>query len=81
MSHSPSTVEKQIFQRNLSRDASNTDAYFLKLGKRFKSCCRCLSNLFVYCDSQLAKIRINELNDFLKRIFYFDYKSMVNNFL
>jgi len=70
-------IENQLFKNNLARDSASTDSYFSKLGKRFKSCCRCLSNLFIHCDDQLAKIRINDLNEFLKKIFHFDYKSMV----
>ena len=78
MSNQRTKLDNQIFKKTLIRDSANMDSYFSKLSKRFKSCCRCLSDLFINCDDQLAKIRINELNEFLKKIFHFDYKSMVN---
>ena len=71
------TVDNQMFNKTLIRDAATMDSYFLKLAKRFKSCCRCLANLFSQCDEQLAKIRVTDLNEFLKRIFLFDYKALV----
>ena len=69
----------KLFNKALSKDTSNLDAYYQKLNKRFNSCCKCLANLLLNSDEIVVKIRLNQLIKFIRRLFYFDLKKLVCN--
>lgn len=57
----------------------NLDYYFNKSVKRFKACLLALGYMFEPLNEQvIIKIRLNEIIQFLKRIYFFDLKKLVN---
>ncbi len=55
------------------------DAYFQKLLKRFRACCLAMGYMFEPLDQAvIIKIRSVEIIEFLKRLYTFDFKKLVN---
>lgn len=64
----------------LHKDSENLEFYYKQLIKRFRACCLCMSYLFEPLNEPtLIRIRSGEIVQFLKRIFLFDYKNLVNH--
>ena len=55
------------------------EMYFQKLLKRFRACCLAMGCMFEPLDQLvIIKIRSVEIIEFLKRIYMFDFKKLVN---
>lgn len=64
----------------LTKDSENMEFYFKKSLQRYKACLSCLTNLLEPLSERTCiNVRLNEVIEFLKRIFLFDFKKLKNN--
>ena len=64
----------------LTKDVDNLGVYYKRAAKRFKACCASLSCLLEPLkEPTLVKLRMLEVIKFLKRLFLFDFKRLVND--
>lgn len=58
-------------------EKENLEMYYQKLCKRFRACCLSLSYMFEPLnESVIVKIRSAEIIDFLKRLYFFEFKKL-----
>lgn len=63
-----------------NKDSDNLEFYFKKSLRRFKACLSCLTQLLEpLADRTCINVRPNEVIEFLKRIFLFDFKKLESN--
>jgi hypothetical protein len=74
---SQTASSQSLFKTNLHKDSLKVEDYYVKLNQRFQAACKCMRYLFIYCDEYIAKVRVNDIIQFLRRLFTFDFKKMV----
>lgn len=58
----------------------NLDSYFKKSLKRFKACILALGNMLTPLNEEVViKIRANEIIELLRRVYFFDFKKLIQN--
>ncbi len=71
------SASQSLFKTMLVKDSMKIEDYYSRLKQRFSAACKCMQYLFVCCDEQIAKVRVNDIIQFLRRLFTFDLKKMV----
>ena len=71
--------KSETFFHKLSKE--NIEHYFNKSVKRFKACLFALGYMFEPLTEQvIIKVKLNEIIQFLKRVYFFDFKKLVKLF-